>query len=101
MLCLVKPQFEVGPESVGRGGIVRDPALWRQALRDVAAAAPAAGWEVRGVAPSVLPGSSGNREFFLDLGRRAASTGPDTPPGGADLHEAVAAAIVEATEVVS
>ena len=101
VVCLVKPQFEVGPESVGRGGIVRDPELWRAALRAVAASAPAAGWRVRDVAPSALPGSGGNREFFLDLHRGAPAAGPLDPDGSAaDLPEIVAAAILLATEEV-
>jgi 23S rRNA (cytidine1920-2'-O)/16S rRNA (cytidine1409-2'-O)-methyltransferase len=64
---LVKPQFEVGRLQVGRGGIVRDPELQLQALRDVAAFAQAAGYGVRGACPSPLTGATGNREFFLHL----------------------------------
>jgi 23S rRNA (cytidine1920-2'-O)/16S rRNA (cytidine1409-2'-O)-methyltransferase len=66
-LVLVKPQFEVGRSQVGRGGIVKDPALHLQALLEVAAAAHSAGYGARGACPSPLPGTEGNREFFLRL----------------------------------
>ena len=66
-LALVKPQFEVGRERVGRGGVVRDPALRRAALLDVAAAARALGYSVRGFHPSGLPGPKGNIETFIEL----------------------------------
>jgi 23S rRNA (cytidine1920-2'-O)/16S rRNA (cytidine1409-2'-O)-methyltransferase len=66
-LLLVKPQFEVGRGLVGRGGVVRDPALRRQALLEVAAAAEEAGASVRGFVPSGLAGPKGNVETFLVL----------------------------------
>ncbi len=66
-IVLVKPQFEVGRGQVGRGGVVKDPALHLQALRDVAVAAQAAGYGVRGACPSPVAGAAGNREFFLHL----------------------------------
>jgi 23S rRNA (cytidine1920-2'-O)/16S rRNA (cytidine1409-2'-O)-methyltransferase len=65
-LAMVKPQFEVGRERVGKGGVVRDPALRREAIAGVAAAL-AAHAGVAGLAPSGLPGPSGNRETFLWL----------------------------------
>jgi 23S rRNA (cytidine1920-2'-O)/16S rRNA (cytidine1409-2'-O)-methyltransferase len=67
VVALVKPQFEVGREQVGRGGVVRDPALRAQAVATVRAAAGALGYEVRGEADSVLAGPKGNREVFLWL----------------------------------
>jgi 23S rRNA (cytidine1920-2'-O)/16S rRNA (cytidine1409-2'-O)-methyltransferase len=70
LLPMVKPQFEVGKERLGSGGVVRDPALRALAVRGVAAAAAELGWQVAGVAPSPLPGPSGNLEFFLWLRRR-------------------------------
>jgi 23S rRNA (cytidine1920-2'-O)/16S rRNA (cytidine1409-2'-O)-methyltransferase len=66
-VVLVKPQFEVGRGQVGRGGIVREPALHLQALRDVAGESQALGYGVRGACPSPVPGAEGNREFFLHL----------------------------------
>ena len=66
-LVLVKPQFEVGRERVGKGGVVRDPALRREALVGVAEAAVAAGSAVLGFASSGLPGPAGNEETFAWL----------------------------------
>jgi 23S rRNA (cytidine1920-2'-O)/16S rRNA (cytidine1409-2'-O)-methyltransferase len=66
-LVMVKPQFEVGRERVGKGGVVRDPALRREALIAVAEAARAEGAAVLGFASSGLPGPSGNRETFAWL----------------------------------
>jgi 23S rRNA (cytidine1920-2'-O)/16S rRNA (cytidine1409-2'-O)-methyltransferase len=66
-LVLVKPQFEVGREAVGKGGVVRDPALRRSALVAVAAAARGLGAAVLGFAPSGLAGPKGNLETFVHL----------------------------------
>lgn len=71
-LLMVKPQFEVGRERVGTGGVVRDPALRAEAVRRIAAAAHAEGLGTRGVTASPLPGPSGNVEYFLWLRRGAA-----------------------------
>jgi 23S rRNA (cytidine1920-2'-O)/16S rRNA (cytidine1409-2'-O)-methyltransferase len=70
-LALVKPQFEVGRGQVGKGGVVRDPALRRQALIDVAGAARELGAAVMGFASSGLPGPKGNLETFIWLGEGA------------------------------
>ncbi|RJO75560.1 TlyA family RNA methyltransferase [Nocardia panacis] len=67
LLPMVKPQFEVGKERVGSGGVVRDPALRAEAVRAVAAAAAPLGLRTFGVAASPLPGPSGNVEYFLWL----------------------------------
>jgi 23S rRNA (cytidine1920-2'-O)/16S rRNA (cytidine1409-2'-O)-methyltransferase len=67
LVLLVKPQFEVGRDRVGAGGVVRDRRLRAAAVRDVAAAAWAHGLGVRGVTASPLPGPSGNVEYFLWL----------------------------------
>ena len=64
---MVKPQFEVGRDRIGKGGVVRDPALRREVVQEVAAAARAEGAAVMGSAPSALEGPSGNRETFLWL----------------------------------
>ncbi|MEV4140512.1 TlyA family RNA methyltransferase [Dactylosporangium sp. NPDC049742] len=71
LVPMVKPQFEVGKERVGEGGVVRDPALRAEAVLDVAAAAAELGLGVAGVTVSPLPGPSGNVEFFLWLRRDA------------------------------
>jgi 23S rRNA (cytidine1920-2'-O)/16S rRNA (cytidine1409-2'-O)-methyltransferase len=67
LLPMVKPQFEVGREQVGPGGVVRDPALRARAVCDVAETAATLGLGVAGVVASPLPGPSGNVEFFLWL----------------------------------
>lgn len=67
LLVLVKPQFELERGDVGAGGVVRDPALRREAARRVRAAAAALGLRVAGEAESVLAGPKGNRERFLLL----------------------------------
>jgi 23S rRNA (cytidine1920-2'-O)/16S rRNA (cytidine1409-2'-O)-methyltransferase len=66
-LVLVKPQFEAGPEDVGKGGVVRDPAVRRRVLDDVTARIPEWGGRLLAVADSALPGPKGNRELFVYL----------------------------------
>ncbi|MFE7508522.1 TlyA family RNA methyltransferase [Promicromonospora sp. NPDC057488] len=66
-LLMVKPQFEVGRERLGSGGVVRDPALHVEAVTTVLRAADGLGLRARAVVPSPLPGPSGNREFFVWL----------------------------------
>jgi 23S rRNA (cytidine1920-2'-O)/16S rRNA (cytidine1409-2'-O)-methyltransferase len=66
-LALVKPQFEVGRERVGKGGVVRDAAARRRALVEVGEAALGLGASVLGYASSGLPGPKGNRETFIWL----------------------------------
>jgi 23S rRNA (cytidine1920-2'-O)/16S rRNA (cytidine1409-2'-O)-methyltransferase len=75
-LVLVKPQFEAGKAEVPRGGVVRDPAVHKRVLREVAEAA--LGWdaEPRAVVDSGLPGPKGNREFFIHLVHRAPAPRP-------------------------
>lgn len=65
-VALIKPQFEAGPESVGKGGVVRDPAVHAAVcarVRDWWAALP--GWRVLGIAESPITGPEGNREFLI------------------------------------
>lgn len=81
---MVKPQFEVGRDRVGTGGVVRDPELRAEAVRGVADHAAALGLGVRGVTASPLPGPSGNVEYFLWL--RAGAP----PLSASDLDRAVA-----------
>jgi len=66
LIALVKPQFEAGPDRVGKGGVVRDPAVHRDVCDRVAnwlAGQP--GWSVIGLVPSPILGPEGNREFLL------------------------------------
>jgi 23S rRNA (cytidine1920-2'-O)/16S rRNA (cytidine1409-2'-O)-methyltransferase len=67
LLPMVKPQFEVGRERLGSGGVVRDPGHRGDAVIRVAAVAAGLGWPAQGVVRSPLPGPSGNVEFFLWL----------------------------------
>ncbi len=64
LLLLIKPQFEVGRERLGSGGVVRDERERRAAVDTVLADAAALGWTLRDVRESVLPGPSGNVEYF-------------------------------------
>ncbi len=84
LVLMVKPQFEVGKERVGKGGVVRDPAVRADAVVRVADHAAARGWGARAVTTSRLPGPSGNVEFFLWLRR-----------GGPAVDEAAIRAEVE------
>ncbi len=69
LALMVKPQFEVGKDRVGKGGVVRELALRTEAVLGVAQAAATRGWGARAVTTSPLPGPSGNVEFFLWLRR--------------------------------
>ena len=71
-VVMVKPQFEVGRERLGAGGVVRDPALRKAAVIEVADSAYDVGLGTLGIAASPLPGPAGNVEYFLWL-RRGAS----------------------------
>ena len=76
LVPMVKPQFEVGRDRVGAGGVVRDPDLRAEAVLAVAAVADGLGFGVAGMARSILPGPAGNVEFFLWLRRDAAAVDP-------------------------
>jgi 23S rRNA (cytidine1920-2'-O)/16S rRNA (cytidine1409-2'-O)-methyltransferase len=77
VLALVKPQFEVGRERVGKGGVVRNPADRRSALIDVGASALELGASVLGYRSSGLPGPKGNLETFVWLAEPARGGGAD------------------------
>ncbi len=66
-LFLVKPQFEVGPERVGKGGVVRDEGAHIDALQGVIDAAIYHGWRTKGLVPSPITGPAGNHEYLLWL----------------------------------
>jgi 23S rRNA (cytidine1920-2'-O)/16S rRNA (cytidine1409-2'-O)-methyltransferase len=87
---MVKPQFEVGRDRVGAGGVVSDPQLRAAAVLAVAHRAAELDWHTVGVTASPLPGPSGNVEYFLHL--RAE---PEHPLMGDDLGKAVQRAVVE------
>ena len=85
-LLMVKPQFEVGKDRLGAGGVVRDTALHAETVLKVANAARQLGLGIQAVAPSPLPGPAGNVEYFLYM----KAGGPDLGDG---LEQAVADAI--------
>ena len=87
---MVKPQFEVGKDQVGAGGVVSDPRLRGDAVLAVAGRAAGLGWQTVGVTASPLPGPSGNVEYFLWL---RADT--DRELTGDELDAAVRRAVAE------
>lgn len=64
-VALIKPQFEVGREEVGKGGVVRDPALHVRVCDEVSAWFEQGGWHVRGIVQSPITGPEGNVEFLI------------------------------------
>ncbi|MCB9127229.1 MAG: TlyA family RNA methyltransferase [Ardenticatenales bacterium] len=80
VVSLVKPQFEAGRDQVGRGGIVRDPAVHRDVLRHVANFALGNGWLLRGITASPITGAEGNREFFVWLQWQSRAPQPTVDP---------------------
>jgi 23S rRNA (cytidine1920-2'-O)/16S rRNA (cytidine1409-2'-O)-methyltransferase len=85
-VVLVKPQFEAGRQDVGRGGVVRDPAVWRRCLDEVVEVATGLGWTAAGACASPLLGPAGNVEFLLHL---VPAPADDAPPPGQLLDAAV------------
>jgi len=77
LVMMVKPQFEVGKDQVGPGGVVREPALRSESVRKIARVAWDLGLGTSGVVASPLPGPSGNVEYFLHLRRGAAPLDDD------------------------
>lgn len=76
-LVLIKPQFEVGRERVGKGGVVRDPYAHIDALNSVINASISLGWKAKGLIPSPLTGPAGNHEYLLWLGIGEVNNFPD------------------------
>jgi 23S rRNA (cytidine1920-2'-O)/16S rRNA (cytidine1409-2'-O)-methyltransferase len=75
MVLMVKPQFELPRDRVPKGGVVREPDAWIEAMGAVARAYRARGYALAGAVPSTLVGPKGNREFFLHLVREGADVG--------------------------
>lgn len=86
-ILLVKPQFEVGRARVGRGGIVRDPDAWRDALEGVASALAHLGRPAVDIIPSPIRGTEGNVEFLVLVAPAA---------GDVDIEARIDAAVAEA-----
>ncbi|GAC81782.1 23S rRNA (cytidine1920-2'-O)/16S rRNA (cytidine1409-2'-O)-methyltransferase [Gordonia malaquae] len=104
-LPMVKPQFEVGKDRVGSGGVVRDPALRAEVVADVARTARTLGLTTRGVVASPLPGPSGNVEYFLWLRKTdtgSTSSGPadtvEVPPIDDDVWQMILQAVADGPE---
>jgi 23S rRNA (cytidine1920-2'-O)/16S rRNA (cytidine1409-2'-O)-methyltransferase len=87
---MVKPQFEVGKDRVGAGGVVSDPQLRQAAVLAVAHRAANLHWQTVGVTASPLPGPSGNVEYFLHL-----RSGTESPLQGERLEQAIHQAVSE------
>jgi len=67
IICLIKPQFEVGRQLVGKGGVVRDPALHQAVIEDLARVFRGLGLQILGVIPSPILGPKGNQEYLAYL----------------------------------
>jgi 23S rRNA (cytidine1920-2'-O)/16S rRNA (cytidine1409-2'-O)-methyltransferase len=65
LVALIKPQFEAGRTEIGKGGVVRDPAVHARVCDEVAAWLETRGWAVEGVTPSPITGPEGNVEFLI------------------------------------
>lgn len=93
LMPMVKPQFEVGKERVGKGGVVRNPDDWADAINTVMGAAQARGCTPVKVVPSRTPGPSGNIEFFIHLNYGSSRTHV--------LLDLISEAIAQAEELVN
>jgi 23S rRNA (cytidine1920-2'-O)/16S rRNA (cytidine1409-2'-O)-methyltransferase len=80
VIALVKPQFEAGRQEVGKGGIVRDPAVHQRVLAEVSAEAAGLGLRTVNTTPSPIEGMEGNREFLIHL-RVGSDLGSDVRAG--------------------
>lgn len=76
LVALVKPQFEAGPGAVGKGGVVRDPAVHRAVCEAAATWVARQGWTVVGIADSPIRGPAGNQEFLLYARRPTTASTP-------------------------
>ncbi|MXO66142.1 TlyA family RNA methyltransferase [Altericroceibacterium endophyticum] len=73
LVALIKPQFEVGRGEVGKGGVVRDPALHARVCEETRLWVEAGGWSVQGIVESPITGPEGNVEFLISASRHATS----------------------------
>jgi len=71
LVALIKPQFEVGRDEVGKGGVVRDPALHERVCNEVRQWLEGEGWDVEGIVPSPITGPEGNVEFLISAKRES------------------------------
>jgi len=92
LLLMVKPQFEVGKDRIGHGGVVRDPDLHAETVMTVAERAHALGAGVEAVTASPLPGPAGNVEYFLSM--HASRAGCPEDLSGDELRSRIEEAVV-------
>ena len=86
IIALIKPQFEAGKGQVGKGGVVRDPAVHEQVVTSLGHAFRSAGWTVHDPIASPILGPKGNREFLVCLTRETYLSVPGgTPPPASDV----------------
>jgi 23S rRNA (cytidine1920-2'-O)/16S rRNA (cytidine1409-2'-O)-methyltransferase len=95
IVALVKPQFEAGRGQVGRGGVVRDPAVHRAVLDAVLGWAAGHGYGVRGLTASPLRGPAGNVEFLTHLTRQDSEATPTPDEAAPAYHALIEAALAE------
>ncbi len=84
LIALIKPQFEAGRDHVGKGGVVRDPAIHERVCRTISGFLTDLGFSVFGLTPSPILGPKGNREFLIaarPFQKGLPSDRPDAPPG--------------------
>ena len=74
IMALIKPQFEVAKEEVGKGGVVQDPAIHDRVVQDISEFCESLGLEIEGTCASPILGPAGNREFFI-LARKKEQNG--------------------------
>lgn len=79
LVALIKPQFEVGRGEVGKGGVVRDPALHARVCDEVRAWLEAGGWRIQGIVESPITGPEGNVEFLVSADRYRDNPAGDHP----------------------
>jgi 23S rRNA (cytidine1920-2'-O)/16S rRNA (cytidine1409-2'-O)-methyltransferase len=93
LVLMVKPQFEVGKDRLGKGGVVREPGQRAETVTAVAGAAAERGWGAVAVATSPLPGPAGNIEYFLWLRRGAPRIGESEI--GAEVSRSASAGVAD------
>ena len=94
LVLLVKPQFEVGKERVGKGGVVRDPQAHADAIEGVMASAAGLGYQPAGLVASPITGPAGNHEYLLWLRAAGAASPGSLAPDGAAIKKLVASTLV-------
>ena len=87
LLALIKPQFEAGRGEVGKGGVVRDPAIHARVCTEVAAWLAGQGWSVEGVIPSPITGPEGNVEFLIAASLQQVADQADGQRDDADVED--------------